>query len=145
MYAVASDGLTGVPNAVALTHIHNYDTDLRLFSNGYIELSLLKNLKLKSTIGADIREYRGEYFRPATIPNNGNVAPLPSTERKATEKSTEVINWLNENTITYFRSWGKHDSTLLPVSLHRKTSTATQRLRVPISRMIKYRHSTMQQ
>ena len=79
MYAVASDGLTGVPNAVALTHIHNYDTDLRLFSNGYIELSLLKNLKLKSTIGADIREYRGEYFRPATIPNNVNVAPLPST------------------------------------------------------------------
>ena len=109
MYAVASDGLTGVPNAVALTHIHNYDTDLRLFSNGYIELSLLKNLKLKSTIGADIREYRGEYFRPATIPNNGNVAPLPSTERKATEKSTEVINWLNENTITYFESWGKHE------------------------------------
>ena len=37
------------------------------------------------------------------------------------------------------------NSTLLPVSLHRKTSTATQRLRVPISRMIKYRHSTMQQ
>lgn len=109
MYAVASDGLTGVPNAVALTHIHNYDTDLRLFSNGYIELSLLKNLKLKSTIGAVYAEYRGEYFRPATIPNNGNVAPLPSTERKATEKSTEVINWLNENTITYFESWGKHE------------------------------------
>ena len=109
MYAVASDGLTGVPNAVACTNIHNYDTDLRLFSNGYIELSLLKNLKLKSTIGADIREYRGEYFRPATIPNNGNVAPLPSTERKATEKSTEIINWLNENTVTYFGSWDKHE------------------------------------
>ena len=37
------------------------------------------------------------------------MAPLPSTERKATEKSTEVINWLNENTITYFESWGKHE------------------------------------
>ena len=98
-----------MPNAVACTNIHNYDTDLRLFSNGYIELSLLKNLKLKSTIGADIREYRGEYFRPATIPNNGNVAPLPSTERKATEKSTEIINWLNENTVTYFGSWDKHE------------------------------------
>ena len=109
MYAVASDGLTGVPNAVALTHIHNYDTDLRLFSNGYIELSLLKNLKIKSTIGADIREYRGEYFRPASIPNNGNVAPLPSTARSATEKSTEVINWLNENTISYTGTWDKHE------------------------------------
>lgn len=109
MYAVASDGLTGVPNALACTYIHNYDTDLRLFSNGYIELSPLKNLKIKSTIGADIREYRNEYFRPSTIPNNGNVAPLPSTERKATEKSAETVNWLNENTVTYFNTWNKHE------------------------------------
>lgn len=109
MYAVASDGLTGVPNAVACTHIHNYDTDLRLFSNGYIELSPWKNVKIKSTIGADIREYRNEYFRPSTIPNNGNVAPLPSTERKATEKSAETVNWLNENTISYYGSWSRHE------------------------------------
>lgn len=109
MYAVASDGLTGVPNAVACTNIRNYETDLRLFSNGYIEISPIKNLKIKSTIGADIREFRGEFFRPSTIPNNGNVAPLPSTERKATEKSFERVNWLNENTVTYFASWGKHE------------------------------------
>lgn len=37
------------------------------------------------------------------------MAPLPSTERKATEKSTEIINWLNENTVTYFGSWDKHE------------------------------------
>ncbi len=109
MYAVASDGLTGVPNAVALTYIHNYATTLRLFSNGYIEISPIKNLKIKSTIGADIREYRSEYFRPATIPNNGNVAPLPSTERKATEKAAETVNWLNENTVSYFAAWDKHE------------------------------------
>ncbi|MBP3518729.1 MAG: TonB-dependent receptor [Parabacteroides sp.] len=109
MYAVASDGLTGVPNAVACTHIHNYDTDLRLFSNGYIELALMKNLKFKSTIGADIREYRNEYFRPSTIPSNGKVAPLPSTDRSASETTAETVNWLNENTLTYFGSWDKHE------------------------------------
>lgn len=109
MYAVASDGLTGVPNPVALTHIHNYDTDYRLFSNGYIEFSLMKNLKLKSTIGSDISEYRNEYFRPSTIPNNGNTAPLPSTARRASETSSENINWLNENTLSYFETWGKHE------------------------------------
>lgn len=108
MYAVASDGLTGVPNAVASSTIHNYETDLRLFGNGYIELSLMKNLKWKSTIGADIREFRGEFFRPSNIPNNGNVAPLPSTERKATEKSHETVNWLNENTVSYSGAWKKH-------------------------------------
>lgn len=109
MYAVASDGLTGVPNAVALTHIHNYDTSLRLFANGYAEISPLKGLKIKTTIGSDIREYRSEYFRPASIPNNGNVAPLPSSARSASENSIEVFNWLNENTITYNGVWGKHE------------------------------------
>lgn len=109
MYAVASDGLSGVPNAVACSNIRNYDTDLRLFSNGYIELQPIKNLKIKSTIGADIREYRNEFFRPATIPSNGNVAPLPSTDRKATEKSAETVNWLNENTVSYFGSWKRHE------------------------------------
>lgn len=113
MYAVASDGLTGVPNAVALTHIRNYDTNLSLFTNGYIEFTPLKNLHIKSTIGTDIREYRSEYFRPSTIPDNGNVAPLPSTKRRATETSYETLNWLNENTITYFGSWDKHEVDVL--------------------------------
>ena len=109
IYAVASDGLTGVSNAVACTHITNYETNLRLFSNGYIEISPIKNLRIKSTIGSDIREYRYEYFRPSTIPNNGNVAPLPSTARSASETAAETINWLNENTATYMGSWEKHE------------------------------------
>ena len=113
MYAVASDGLTGVPNAVALTHIRDFDTNLSLFTNGYVELKPLKNLIVKSTIGADIREYRNEYFRPSTIPNNGNIAPLPSTERRARETSYESLNWLNENTVTYLGSWDKHELDIL--------------------------------
>lgn len=113
MYAVASDGLTGVPNAVALTHIRNYNTNLSLFTNGYVEISPLRNLHIKSTIGTDIREYRNEYFRPSTIPDNGNVAPLPSTKRRASETSYESLNWLNENTITYFGSWDKHEVDVL--------------------------------
>jgi TonB-dependent SusC/RagA subfamily outer membrane receptor len=71
-YAVAGDGLTGVPNAVAsATDIVNKNTNLRLFANMYAEISLLKNLKFKSTIGSDIMEYRSRYFRPSTVPKNG--------------------------------------------------------------------------
>lgn len=107
-YAVAGDGLTGVPNAVAsATDIVNKNTNLRLFANMYAEISLLKNLKFKSTIGSDIMEYRSRYFRPSTVPKNGAVAPLPSTDRKATSSSVEVVNWLNENTLSYFASFNK--------------------------------------
>lgn len=113
MYAVASDGLTGVPNAVASTNIHNYSTTLRLFNNGYIEIIPIKNLRIKSTFGADFNEYRNEYFRPSTIPSNGNVAPLPATDRKATEKTAQTVNWLNENTVTYNGVWGNNQLDLL--------------------------------
>ena len=107
-YAVAGDGLTGVPNAVAsATDIVNKNTNLRLFANMYAEVSILKNLKFKSTIGSDIMEYRSRYFRPSTVPKNGAVAPLPSTDRKATSSSVEVVNWLNENTLSYYTSFNK--------------------------------------
>ncbi len=109
-YAVASDGLTGVTNAVAnALDIDNTQNTLRLFGNLYAEISLLKNLKFKTTIGADIMQYRSKYFRPSNVPKNGTVAPLPSTDRSGNTKNAEVVNWLNENTLTYFESFGKHE------------------------------------
>lgn len=109
-YAVASDGLTGVTNAVAnALDIDNTRKTLRLFGNMYAEVSILSNLKFKSTIGADVMQYRSKYFRPSNVPKNGTVAPLPSTDRAGNTKNAEVVNWLNENTLTYFGSFGSHE------------------------------------
>ncbi|MDD4515313.1 TonB-dependent receptor [Massilibacteroides sp.] len=109
-YAVAGDGLTGVPNAVASAlDIQNKQTNMRLFGNLYAEISLLKNLKLKTTLGADVMELRQNYFRPSNVPKNGVSAPLPSTDRKGSAESKEVINWLNENTLSYYESFGLHE------------------------------------
>lgn len=108
MYAVQGDGLTGVPNGVAIaSDIDNKMTALRLFTNGYAEISLLPNLIFKSTIGADILNSRYNYFRPSNVPNNGNVAPLPATARSATDRSINIFNWLNENTLTYNTSFAE--------------------------------------
>jgi len=109
-YAVASDGLSAVPNAVAIAKdIDNSRTNLRFFGNMYAEISLLKNLKLKSTIGTDIMQFRSKYFRPSNVPKNGAVAPLPSSERKGNTENKEVVNWLNENTLSYYTSFGAHE------------------------------------
>lgn len=109
-YAVASDGLTGVPNAVASAlDIDKNEKNFRFFGNLYAEISLMKNLKVKTTIGADVMEFRENYFRPSNVPKNGVVAPLPSTERKGSVENRQVINWLNENTISYFESFGLHE------------------------------------
>lgn len=109
-YAVAGDGLTGVPNAVASAlDIDRTQKNFRFFGNLYAEIALMKNLKIKSTIGADVMEFRENYFRPSNVPKNGVVAPLPSTDRKGHVLNKEVINWLNENTISYFESFGLHE------------------------------------
>lgn len=109
-YAVASDGLTGVPNAVALAKdIDKKQTNLRFFGNMYAEISILNNLKFKSTIGADLMNFRSKYFRPSNVPKNGAVAPLPSTDRKGDTENKEIVNWLNENTLSYFTSFGAHE------------------------------------
>ena len=109
-YAVASDGLTGVTNAVAnAVDIDNTRNTLRLFGNMYAEISILSNLKFKTTLGADVMQYRSKYFRPSNVPKNGTVAPLPSTDRAGNTRNAEVVNWLNENTLTYFGSFGLHE------------------------------------
>ncbi|MDR1330641.1 MAG: TonB-dependent receptor [Tannerella sp.] len=109
-YAVASDGLTGVTNAVAnALDIDNARKTLRLFGNLYAEISLLENLKFKSTLGADIMQSRGKYFYPSNVPSNGTVAPLPSTARNGNTENKEVFNWLNENTLTYTAAFGLHE------------------------------------
>ena len=109
-YALAGDGLVAVPNPLACaSEIKNNNSNLRLLGNMYAEVSILDNLILRSTLGADIKEYRDNYFRPSSVPKNGGAAPLPSSDRKARETSQEVINWLNENTLTYKGSFGKHE------------------------------------
>ena len=109
-YAVAGDGLTGVPNAVALAKdIENKRANLRFFGNIFAEISILKNLKFKTTIGADMMDYRSKFFRPSNVPKGGTVAPLPSTDRKGNTENKEVFNWLNENTLSYFTSFGSHE------------------------------------
>lgn len=109
-YAVAGDGLTGVPNAVAIaTDIENKRNNLRFFGNMFAEISILKNLKFKTTFGVDMMNYRSKFFRPSNVPKGGTVAPLPSTDRKGNTENREVLNWLNENTLSYFTSFGAHE------------------------------------
>lgn len=109
-YAVASDGLTGVTNAVAnALDIDNTRKTLRFFGNMYAEISFLSNLKFKTTIGSDIMQYRSKYFRPSNVPDNGTVAPLPSTSRAGNTRNAETVNWLNENTLSYFGTFGRHE------------------------------------
>lgn len=77
----------------------------RLLSNAYIELEPLKDLKIKSTINADLGNSRYHEFYPSTV--GGIFAPPPQIPSgRAT--NTNFFSWVNENTMVYTKEFGEH-------------------------------------
>ncbi|MCU0451651.1 MAG: TonB-dependent receptor, partial [Bernardetiaceae bacterium] len=76
-------------------------TQFRFFGNAYAEYEILKDLKLRATIGTDLNYAKSRRFQPSTI-NPANI----QTNAQAT--NNESNNWLNENTLTYRKVLGGH-------------------------------------
>ncbi|MDO1450233.1 SusC/RagA family TonB-linked outer membrane protein [Rhodocytophaga aerolata] len=92
-------GTPGIPSPVAIAReIDNPITTFRNLGNVYAELEIIKNLRLRTTLGADINLDRNNYYRPSNVPANQQPAPTIATGRSET---SQEINWLNENTLTY--------------------------------------------
>src|SRR5690554_4677173 len=103
------DGVTGIVNAVATsTHTKNETKRLQMFSNAYAELLLLsdRSLKARTSIGATITNYRRNYFRAAGLmPIAGNPGLGLPQHRTAESDAQETFNYLNENTLSYNKSF----------------------------------------
>ena len=81
---------------------HNLVTNLT--GNYYIEYELLKGLKLKTTLGAELNFIKANDYRSGALPerlanNEGGLASVDNTYRK---------NLLNENTFLYEKNFGVH-------------------------------------
>jgi TonB-linked SusC/RagA family outer membrane protein len=106
------DKSTGVPTifnpvTLALDAISQYTTN-RTNVNLYLEFTPIKNLVLRSSLGADIYQAEQDTYYPRTTgpgytPTNG-LAEIYNT------RSTDVL-W--ENTATYNRTMGDHEINLL--------------------------------
>jgi TonB-linked SusC/RagA family outer membrane protein len=94
----------GIPNlinpvALALERKDNMQRN-RMLGNLYAEYELIKDLKLKTSWGADYNSYRRNIFRPSTLPTSLNMTPpsVPTGE----SRTKDVLNWVWENTLTYY-------------------------------------------
>jgi TonB-linked SusC/RagA family outer membrane protein len=80
----------------------NNIVDKRLFTSAYLDIRILKDLFLKSTIGLDLRDYRRGYYKGYnTIANVG----------RNSSSGVEINNSFNytwENTLNYNKSFGIH-------------------------------------
>ena len=76
----------------------------RLLSNAYVSIEIIDGLTLRSSLGAT---YGSDVFEQFVKPNGVQRGDL--TRFSLDEIRTTRTDWLNENTLTYKRSFGDHN------------------------------------
>ena len=100
-------GLSEVDNPVKIAkeYFHQQGT-LRLLGTAFAEFSLIDNLKFKTLVGGDVRNFREDIFSNSLInPNSVNLTK-PAV---GTNTTSQTRNWLAEFTLSYAKSFGKHN------------------------------------
>jgi TonB-linked SusC/RagA family outer membrane protein len=100
------------PNWVrSAEEITNKTEKLNLLANTYVEWKPIPGLSLKSTFNAEISNSKYFWFNPSTASANINVT-IP-TVAVSIRDNYGSLSWLNENIVTYTKSFGEHNFQLL--------------------------------
>jgi TonB-linked SusC/RagA family outer membrane protein len=100
------------PNYVrAAKEIINENTITNVLTNGFIQVSPIEGLTLKSTINAEIRNQDYFWFNPSTASAGINQS-IP-TVAVSIREGIRDFSWLNENLVTYSKSFDDHNFELL--------------------------------
>ncbi|MGA0557105.1 SusC/RagA family TonB-linked outer membrane protein [Larkinella sp. VNQ87] len=102
-FLVNSPFETSLQNPINSLYNQTNDTKTnRVLGNLSADYQLLDGLRLKVLVGADLVDNRQNRYLPSTTGEGLQLQGL------ATVGSTTTTNWLNENTLTYDRVFGKH-------------------------------------
>ena len=97
------------PLAYIKTRLGNYGWSHNIVGNAYLEVSPIKGLKLRSTLGSKISFWGSESFTPISYLNPSTISSRTNFNRS----SNSGYNWNLENTISYTRAFDKHNVTIL--------------------------------
>ena len=95
----------------AAKEITNEEKRTRILGNLYLNYQPIKGLQLKTTINADIGSSSNFNFNPSTV--STTFATLPPVIATSIRQNSKYISWLNENTVTYAKSFGNHNFEIL--------------------------------
>ncbi|MCF0069693.1 TonB-dependent receptor [Dyadobacter sp. CY261] len=100
----APEGSAGFQSPVKIANEYkNPSSQFRLLGNTYAEFAISGDLKFRTTFGADLNYSKNQIWIPSTLSTS---APIGIASATATR--SENINWLNENTLSYKKTFGKH-------------------------------------
>lgn len=89
----------------------------RTLNNAFVEWTIIKGLKFKSSIGIDIDYATNKFYNPRSVYSGSQKGG----EAKKTANNTST--WINENILTYTNTWGVHAFTGL-VGYTQQSSTS---------------------
>ncbi len=92
---------------LVVTQRINRTAAARVLANGFAELTPFEGLKLKSTINVNTDNSKNRQFTPSTA--QGGLGAAPPRPASGSYSTSNFISWLNENTINYKKSVGKHN------------------------------------
>lgn len=94
-----SYGMFALPNFLQQMEIMKIkQNNLRLLANAFGEIELLKNLRFKTTINADLGSVDYNSFNSSLVGSAGSPGPTAPSARNI---SNDYFSWLSENTLTY--------------------------------------------
>jgi TonB-linked SusC/RagA family outer membrane protein len=103
-------GVIDNPVAIA-SKIKDRKTVFRTLGSVYAEIDILEGLKLRTSFGLDYSDARQSAYYPSDLGSNGVPAPV---QARATASNGRDLNWLNENILSYKRTFGgKHELDVL--------------------------------
>ena len=100
----SSFGMLGMSNPVQQLELLNGNQNtLRLLSNLYGEVEIIKNLRFRSSFNVDLgaAEFNQFFGTMYGAGLNPPTLPRPASQNTSTHNSYNYLSWLNENTLTY--------------------------------------------
>jgi TonB-linked SusC/RagA family outer membrane protein len=87
----------------------------RILANIGIDYQILKDLTFRSQFSVDYLNFREQFYIPSTHVQGAGV------RGDGTEGYTQDLNWINENILTYKKSWGQHDVAFTGVASYQES------------------------
>ncbi|MCI4668258.1 MAG: TonB-dependent receptor [Bacteroidia bacterium] len=99
-------------NVIATMELTDYSRNFfRAFGNTFIEIEPIEGLTLKSSIGGDFNTNVEQFFAPSTLGNYRT--PVANSRAMAFKSDFRRENFINENLLTYNKTFGKNDLNVL--------------------------------
>jgi TonB-linked SusC/RagA family outer membrane protein len=107
---VSPDAFSNANPVSMLMETTNISNSIRMLTNSYVDIEPLKGLHFKSTFNIDWSYGKSDYFKPSTVGLFRAPPPQPATGNLT---YSSMLNWLNENTLTYDKIFGVHTLNIL--------------------------------